>query len=57
MKQPSAITMMAIFLRDELQNRGVFSIDGGECEKIMAKVLERSSEAARWIERLDENST
>jgi len=39
--------MMAIFLRDELQNRGVFSIGGTEREKIMAKVLERSSEVAR----------
>lgn len=34
---------------------GVFSIDGTDCEK--TKMLERSSEAARWIARLEGKAT
>ena len=47
----TVIALMAAALDDELQSRGVFSIGRTECEKIMTKVLERSSEVARRIER------
>jgi hypothetical protein len=47
----TVITLMAVALDDELQNRGVFSIGRTECEKIITKALERSSEMARRIER------
>ena len=52
----SVITLMAAVLNDELQNRGILTINQLECEKIMAKVVERSSNAARRIERREASS-
>jgi hypothetical protein len=52
MAQPaSVITLMAAVLNYELQNRGILTINHLECEEIIAKVVERSSDAARRIER------
>ena len=52
----SVITLMAAVLNDELQNRGILTIDQLECEMIMAKIVERSSIAARRIERREASS-
>ena len=49
------IPLMATLLNDELQNRGIFTINHAECEKIITKVMERSGEAARRIERREAN--
>lgn len=47
------VTLMATALDNELQNRGIFSIGHAECEEIMTRIIERSSEEARRIERLE----
>lgn len=45
------VTLMATALDDELRNRGIFSIGRAECEKIMTRIIERSSEEICRIER------
>lgn len=52
MARPSTfVTLMATALDNELQNRGIFSIGRAECEEIMTRIIERSSEEVRRIER------
>lgn len=46
----TVIVLMAAMLNDELQNRGIPTINHAECERIMAKVVERIGEAARRVE-------
>jgi hypothetical protein len=46
MSTPTVITLMAAALDAELQTRGIFSVGRGDCEAIMAIVLERSAAAA-----------
>ncbi|WP_316158742.1 MULTISPECIES: hypothetical protein [unclassified Bradyrhizobium] len=42
----SVITVMAMYLDEELQARGVFGIGRADCAEILRAVIERTSEVA-----------